>query len=71
MSEMYVGRVKWFAHYGYGFLEHPDIDGDIMVHHSIIQEEGFKKLKEGETVRFTLAEPTEKGHRAEKVWRLR
>ncbi|MDN5293478.1 MAG: cold shock protein [Eubacteriales bacterium] len=51
-----IGRVKWFnAEKGYGFIERED-GGDVFVHFSAIQEEGFKTLSEGQKVQFEIAE---------------
>ncbi len=49
-----LGRVKWFnAQKGYGFIE-TENDGDVFVHFSAIQGEGFKTLEEGQQVEFEI-----------------
>ena len=51
-----LGRVKWFnAQKGYGFIE-TESDGDVFVHFSAIQGEGFKTLEEGQQVEFEIIE---------------
>jgi CspA family cold shock protein len=60
------GRVKWFNDQkGFGFIE-KDGGGDVFVHHSGIQGNGFKTLKEGQSVLFDIV-PGEKGPRAVNV----
>lgn len=59
------GKVKWFNNEkGYGFIElGNDSSEDIFVHYSAIDCEGYKTLKEGDIVDFTLVETT-KGSQA-------
>ena len=65
---MATGSVKWFDEKkGYGFIEGQD-GSDIFVHFSDIQEEGFRKLAEGETVQYELLDG-QKGPRAANVLR--
>jgi CspA family cold shock protein len=66
MAEKEKGTVKWFnGAKGYGFLER-DAGGDIFVHYSAIQAEGFRSLKEGQRVEFVVGE-SEKGPQAQDV----
>ena len=62
-----IGRVKWFNDAkGFGFIV-PEEDGedfgDIFVHQSAIQSDGFRTLTEGERVEFELVDG-EKGKAA-------
>ena len=50
------GRVKWFSDQkGFGFIEVKD-EKDVFVHHSSIQGEGFKSLREGDEVEFEISQ---------------
>lgn len=59
------GRVKWFNNAkGYGFIEiGAGIREDVFVHYSAIEQDGYKSLKDGDVVEFTLIE-TAKGKQA-------
>lgn len=62
------GTVKWFNDSkGYGFIARPS-GGDIFVHFSSIQGEGFRTLAEGEEVEFEVLE-TDRGPQAANVMR--
>lgn len=65
---MAEGRVKWFNDQkGYGFIE-TETQGDVFVHYSAIEAEGFRSLQEGERVTFEIEE-TPKGPQAVNVRR--
>jgi len=60
------GTVKWFNDAkGYGFITREE-GGDVFVHHTGITGEGFKSLKEGQTVQFEVKQGP-KGPQAENV----
>ena len=51
---MTKGTVKWFNDKkGFGFLSREGGD-DVFVHHTSIQAEGFKSLREGQEVEFEV-----------------
>ena len=55
MAERYIGTVKWFsAPKGFGFIGREDGEEDVFVHFSAIQMEGYKRLKEGQAVEFSI-----------------
>ena len=50
------GTVKWFNDAkGFGFLRTED-GAEVFVHYSAITDQGFKSLKEGDSVRFDVVE---------------
>lgn len=55
MSEQrIVGTVKWFNNgKGYGFIAR-DGGEDVFVHYSAIQGDGYRSLKEGQKVEFSI-----------------
>jgi len=64
---MPTGKVKWFdPKKGYGFII-GDQGQDVFVHYSsIVGEQGFKALKDGETVDYELVQG-DKGFQARNV----
>ncbi|MFH1122339.1 MAG: cold-shock protein, partial [Pseudomonadota bacterium] len=51
---MASGTVKWFSDQkGYGFIAQED-GPDVFVHHTGINSEGFKSLREGDRVTFEI-----------------
>lgn len=63
------GTVKWFNDKkGFGFISQEN-GGDIFVHQTSIQSEGFRTLAEGDKVEFEVVED-QKGQRATNVVKL-
>ena len=66
MAEKEQGKVKWFNNAkGYGFIERAG-GGDIFVHYSSVQIDGYRTLKEGQTVEFVVSKG-DKGLQADDV----
>ncbi len=63
------GIVKWFSDKkGYGFIEQEE-EGDVFVHFSAIQMDGFKTLAEGDHVTFDI-ERGQRGPAAKNVVKI-
>lgn len=62
-----TGRIKWFdATRGFGFLVSEAVEGDVLVHFSVLRELGRRSLPEGAIVEC-LAEQQERGLQARKI----
>lgn len=68
MAQLETGVVKWFSDArGYGFVhEGDDAPEEFFVHFSAIEMDGFKTLKAGQKVTYTLKQ-TDKGVQAVNV----
>ena len=54
---MATGTVKWFNNAkGFGFVVPESGEGDVFVHYSSIQMEGYRTLRTGQPVSFDLEE---------------
>ncbi|THG27547.1 cold shock domain-containing protein [Bifidobacterium pseudolongum] len=51
---------------GYGFINPAQGGEDVFVHYSVIQADGFRTLKEGDRVEYSVVE-TPKGYQAKDV----
>src|SRR3954471_12593531 len=46
-----IGRVKWFdATRGFGFIVSDELEGDILLHFSVLREHGRRSVPEGATI---------------------
>ena len=64
---MAVGTVKWFNNAkGWGFIRQEEGGPDVFVHYSQISGDGFRTLREGQSVQFELRDGP-KGPLAERV----
>ena len=65
--EAITGRVKWFdATRGFGFLISDDLDGDVLLHFSVLREHGRRSVPEGATIECVPIR-LERGLQAKKV----
>jgi CspA family cold shock protein len=66
---MEKGTVKWFNESkGFGFITKED-GGDVFVHYTAIQDNGFKSLAEGQAVSFEIVDGP-KGPKAVNVMKI-
>ncbi|WP_129136316.1 cold-shock protein [Luteimonas sp. YGD11-2] len=66
MADRETGTVKWFNDAkGFGFISRESGE-DVFVHFRAIQMQGFKSLKEGQRVSFTVVQG-QKGLQADAV----
>jgi CspA family cold shock protein len=62
-----TGRVKWFdATRGFGFLVSDEIDGDVLLHFSVLREHGRRSVPEGAVIECVPVRQ-ERGLQAKKV----
>lgn len=65
-----TGTVKWFnQEKGYGFIVSPDIEGDILLHKSVVEDFGCAAVLEGTTVECNVIQKV-KGLQASKLLNL-
>ena len=54
---MAQGTVKWFnADKGYGFIAPDDESGDVFVHFSAIDSNGYRSLEENQKVEYSVTQ---------------
>ncbi|MGO9211692.1 MAG: cold-shock protein [Terriglobales bacterium] len=69
MAEKERGTVKWFnATKGFGFIQREQ-GGDVFVHYSAIQSDGYRSLNQGDAVEYEVQDGP-KGLQAANVTRL-
>jgi CspA family cold shock protein len=57
MSERISGTCKWFnAAKGFGFISRGDGKGDVFVHYSAVEGQGYRQLSEGDQVQFEVTD---------------
>src|SRR5688572_7130844 len=62
-----VGRVKWFdSTRGFGFLVSDEVDGDVLIHFSVLREHGRRSVPEGALIECVPMK-LERGLQAQRV----
>ncbi len=70
MEQRFRGKVVWFNNgKGYGFIAR-DGGPDVFVHHSGIQAEGYRTLKQDDQVEFSIVTGPNNRQQAEGVVRV-
>ena len=65
--EPITGRVKWFdATRGFGFLVSDEVDGDVLLHFSVLREHGRRSVPEGAVIECVPVK-LDRGFQAKKV----
>jgi len=65
--EPITGRVKWFdATRGFGFVVSDDVDGDVLLHFSVLREHGRRSVPEGAIIEC-IPVKLDRGLQAKKV----
>ena len=61
------GRIKWFdATRGFGFLVSDQVEGDVLIHFSVLRDHGRRSLPEGALIEC-IAEQQDRGMQARKI----
>ncbi len=67
---MVKGTVKWFNDKkGFGFIKRENDETDVFVHYSVINDEGYKTLIQGQLVEYNITQGP-KGPQATEVNKL-
>lgn len=67
---MPTGVVKWFNDKkGFGFIKRESNENDVFVHYSVIHEDGYKTLTQGQMVEYNFVDGP-KGPLATEVHKL-
>ena len=69
---MASGTVRWFSEEeGYGYIEPDEGEGDLFVHYTDVEGEGFRSLEEGERVSYEAASSARGARRREEAKNVR
>ncbi|WP_309612232.1 cold shock domain-containing protein [Sphingomonas sp.] len=66
-GEIVTGAIKWFdATRGFGFLISDSVDGDVLIHFSVLKEHGRRSVPEGATIEC-ICSHQQRGFQATKI----